>query len=191
MHESSLPVDEVTTRERIPVTTVSRTLLDLASVLNVRELERACNEAEIQPVADALSLRELIERHPHRPGVRNARSVLTDMQNGARVERSELERRFRRFLHAVDLPRAQLNRPIEINGKWIECDCVWPAQRVIAELDGRAVHRTALAFEQDRERDRELQAAGWRVIRITWKQLHQDAESVARDLRAILGKNTP
>jgi very-short-patch-repair endonuclease len=70
---------------------------------------------------------------------------------------------------------------------------VWPAQRLIVELDGRAVHDTAAAFERDRERDRTLHASGWRVVRVTWRQLHGDPEVVARDLRKLLGsgRKTP
>ena len=57
------------------------------------------------------------------------------------------------------------------------------------ELDGHAAHRTALAFERDRERDRLLLAAGWQVVRLTWRQIHDDAEEVVRDLRkALSGK---
>ena len=67
-----------------------------------------------------------------------------------------------------------------------ECDCVWPDRAVIVELDGRATHATRAAFEWDRERDRVLSAAGWRVIRITWRQLHQTPERVAADLRRLL-----
>ena len=65
-------------------------------------------------------------------------------------------------------------------------DCAWPAQRLIVELDGHAVHGTRDAFERDRERDRLLQAAGWRVIRVTWRQLSVDPAAVAADLRTLL-----
>jgi very-short-patch-repair endonuclease len=69
----------------------------------------------------------------------------------------------------------------------MECDCVWRPQRLIVELDGRATHDTAAAFERDRARDRLLQAAGWRVVRITWRQLHHDEDRIFADLRELLG----
>jgi very-short-patch-repair endonuclease len=56
------------------------------------------------------------------------------------------------------------------------------------ELDGRATHGTAAAFERDRARDRRLHAAGWRTVRITWQQLQADAQALAGDLRAVLGR---
>jgi very-short-patch-repair endonuclease len=66
---------------------------------------------------------------------------------------------------------------------------VWPEHRLVGELDGWESHRGRLAFESDRERDRKLVAAGWRVIRVTWRQLHDEPDELERDLRAILAAN--
>jgi very-short-patch-repair endonuclease len=66
-------------------------------------------------------------------------------------------------------------------------DCVWPDQRLIVELDGREAHETTYAFEQDRVRDRVLAAAGWHVIRITWRQLHEEARLVEGGSAAAFG----
>jgi very-short-patch-repair endonuclease len=66
-------------------------------------------------------------------------------------------------------------------------DCAWPEARLIVELDGRTTHDTADAFEADRARDRRLEAAGWRVIRITWRQLRDTTAEVEADLRRLLG----
>jgi very-short-patch-repair endonuclease len=63
---------------------------------------------------------------------------------------------------------------------------VWRDHHLIAELDGHASHATTAGFERDRARDRALQAAGWRVIRITWRQLHDQPAAVARDLERLL-----
>jgi very-short-patch-repair endonuclease len=84
------------------------------------------------------------------------------------------------------LPAPLFNAGLLVEGRWIECDCVWRAQRLVVELDGRAVHGTTIAFERDRARDRALSASGWRVIRITWRQLHLEAGAVAADLSRIL-----
>ena len=54
------------------------------------------------------------------------------------------------------------------------------------ELDGRAAHATAAAFERDRARDRLLAAHGWRVIRITWRQLQTERQEIAADLAGLL-----
>jgi very-short-patch-repair endonuclease len=99
----------------------------------------------------------------------------------------ELEERFLVLLDQAGLPRPDVNRSVHVSGRWIEGDCVWLPQRMIAELDGHAFHTTAAAFERDRSRDRVLQAAGWRVVRITWRQLHDDSAAVVADLRGLLG----
>jgi very-short-patch-repair endonuclease len=67
-----------------------------------------------------------------------------------------------------------------------EVDCAWTDRRLIVELDGRAAHATPAAFEADRRRDRLLQAAGWRVIRLTWRQLSHERAELVGDLRALL-----
>ena len=112
------------------------------------------------------------------------------LENGAELTRSELEARFRTFIAEFALPRPELNAWLQIGGEWLECDCLWRSKRVIAELDGRSFHDTAAAFERDRARDRRLSAAGWRVIRVTWRQLQQGASGVAADLRIILHRSS-
>lgn len=179
VHCSAVPADEATKHDGIPVTTLPRTLLDLASVVSPTQLERALNEAEVRRLTDPLSLADLVERHPHRPGIRAARALLGEPQS---ITRSELEARFRRFARAIGLPAPALNVPLE----GIECDCVWTGQRLVVELDGRGVHDTAVAFERDRARDRMLNAAGWRVVRITWRQLREEPERLAGDLKKLI-----
>jgi len=170
--------------EGIPVTTVPRTLFDLAAVIPLRQLNRAVNEAEIRRLWDPLSLDDLLERHPRRPGAAAIRAVLATP--GAGITRNDLEDLFIDFVDRVGLPRPATNAPLQLPGFWIEPDCMWREQRLIVELDGRATHATRSAFENDRARDRALTAAGWRVIRITWRQLHDDAAALTRDLRASL-----
>jgi hypothetical protein len=183
-HWRSLLTDEVTTHDRIPVTTVPRTLFDLADVIPRHQFERTVNEAEIRHLWDPLSLADLLRRHPRRPGAAAIRAVLATP--GANITRSELEDRFLGLLDAVRLPRPETNVPIEVNGFRIEADCVWGEPRLIVELDGHATHSTRAAYEHDRARDRRLVAAGWRVMRVTWRQLHDQPEALAHDLRASL-----
>jgi hypothetical protein len=181
---SLLPPDEVTTHAGVAVTTVPRTLFDLAAVVSPAQLNRAVNEAEIRRLWDPLSLDDLLSRHPRRPGAAAIRAVLATP--GAGITRNDLEDGFLGLLEAARLPRPGTNVPIEVNGVWIEPDCMWRAQRLIVELDGNATHATRSAFESDRARDRALIAAGWRVMRITWRQLHDEPETLTRDLRASL-----
>ena len=183
---TQLPTDEVTAVDGIPVTTVPRTLLDLAAVLRPDQLEAAINEAETLRLTDPMSLADLAVRYPGRKGIGALRSILDEGRVGATLLRSELEERFLALVDRFGLPRPRTNEHLEAGGRTFECDCVWHAERLIVELDGRRTHDTGRKFEADRARDRALQAAGWRVVRITWWQLERDASAVARDLRLML-----
>ena len=182
VHRAALPADERTTHRGIPTTTVPRTLLDLSAVVAKRHLRGALREAEHLRLSDPLSLHDLIARYPRRPGLKAIKALLAEASLGARIIRSELEERFQDFLVRAGLPLPQTNVVIE----GYEVDCVWPEQRLIVELDGHASHSPTHAFELDRARDRRLEAAGWRVIRITWRQLEQEPDLVEADLRRLL-----
>jgi len=186
VHHCALEEDERTALNTIPVTTVSRTLLDLAAVVPRQRLERALREAEVRRLGDSASLEVLLERNPRRRGTATIRSVLASGRIGDGVTRSKLEERFGAFLDDAALPRPLLNVHVEIPGRLIECDCLWRTERLIVELDGHAIHGRRAAFEDDRARDRALHAAGWRVVRVTWRQLDREATALAADLRALL-----
>jgi hypothetical protein len=81
-------------------------------------------------------------------------------------------------------PRPETNAHIYAEARWFEIDCLWRPQRLALELDGRATHSTRAAFENDRLRDRTLQVAGFRTIRLTWRHLHDSPAAVDKDLRA-------
>ena len=179
VYRSLLPVDEVRSLNGIPTTCLPRTILDLASVLLPYQLERAFSEAETQRITDPLSLPDLVARYPHRKGIAAVRALL---DSDLHLTRSDLEALFIDFLRRHDVPAPRTN----FNVLGYECDCVWPEHRLIVELDARSTHDTRSAFEQDRERDRVLQAAGWRVVRITARQLQRSGEVVAADLRSVL-----
>lgn len=170
----------------IPVTSAPRTALDLAAVLSVDRLGGVLNEIEVRRITDKLSIPDLLKRYPRRPGTRLLRGLLDDERAARGVTRFELEARFKEVLSRTDLPRPRLNADVSARGRLFEADCLWGAQRVIVELDGRATHGTRRAFERDRERDRLLQSEGWRVLRITWRQLRDDAPAVIEDLRRVL-----
>jgi very-short-patch-repair endonuclease/predicted transcriptional regulator of viral defense system len=184
-HFAHLPPDEITTVDGIPTTTVPRTLFDLASVVAPNHVERAVNEAEVRRLSDALSLGDLLARYPRRRGSSVIRRILADGLIG--VTRSELEELFVAFLDEHGLPRPKSNVWMQVGTRWIEVDCLWRDQRVIVELDGRHAHDTVAAFERDRARDRALAARGWRTLRVTWRQLHDEPAALAADLRAVLG----
>jgi predicted transcriptional regulator of viral defense system len=182
---ATIAPDERTVEAGIPVTTVARTLLDLAADLQLHELHRALERAEALRLADSTSLDALIERHPRRSGVARLRAATRDGIRAA-ITRSELERRFLTFVERAGLPAPRTNVWLEVGGDWIEVDCVWREQRVIVELDSRAFHQTSAAFERDRRRDRRAQASGWRVIRVTERAMRREGRRLRTELTALI-----
>jgi hypothetical protein len=181
VHKARLPADEVTVHEGIPVTTVPRTLFDLAAVISQRELERAINEAEVLRLWDELSLDRLLDRYPGHKGNGAIRAALRGRRSGATATKSDLEEMFLTLTDGAGIPRPEIN--VRIEG--FEVDAVWRDARLAIELDGRDTHGTAAAFERDRERDRILHVAGWRPVRITYRQLRDTPRAVVRDVRLL------
>jgi Protein of unknown function (DUF559) len=187
---SSVESFERTEHRAIPVTSVAKTLLDLGAV-DARRVPKALEQADVLQLLDVRELQRLVDEHPRRPGSRAIRSALAAVAEWRGVTRSELEDRFRLVVAEAGLPAPAMNCRLELGALVIEADAVWHDARLIVEVDGYAYHRTAAAFERDRLRDRAAVAAGWRVIRITWKQLATASDDVIRDLRRALLRRSP
>jgi very-short-patch-repair endonuclease len=187
-HRSALPDNERTAAEGIPVTTAPRTILDLAAIASRRQVERALNEVEVQGLTDRLSIPDLLERYPGRRGSAVLRALLRDATPMAGSTKNDFEELFVSLLDSHGLPRPRFNVDLAVAGRFFSVDCLWPQERLIVELDGRAVHGTRQAFEADRERDRILQAAGWKIIRVTWRQLRDQGAAVTADLSRALAQ---
>jgi predicted transcriptional regulator of viral defense system/very-short-patch-repair endonuclease len=185
-HFSVLPADEVTEKEGIPVTTVPRTIFDLAAALPASAVESALRQSEYLQLHERLSLPHLLVRYPRRRGSRAIRACLARRAEATGRPRSPLEERFLPFLDRYRLPRPRLNDWIVLGDKRFQVDCHWPGTRQIAELDGWQGHGTRSAFRDDRARDRILRVAGYSVTRLTWSQLEDEPKALAADLRALL-----
>jgi very-short-patch-repair endonuclease len=186
-HCSPLPPDEITVEEGIPVTTVPRTIFDLAANEPLDVVKSLLREAEFRELHDRLSLWDLVGRYPGRRGIRKVKIALEALRDEPVDERkSRLEERFDPFLSWHDLPRPRFNDWILVGEKRFQVDCLWPEQRQIVELDGWQGHKTRTAFREDRARDRRLRVAGYGVTRLTWNQLDDEPETVASDLRVLL-----
>lgn len=182
LHYANLPADEITTHDGIPTTTVPRTLLDLGAVLQRDELRSAMRQAEQLRLTDRLWLGDLLERYPRKPGTPTLRAVVEEAQRGMNVVRSDLEELFQAFLIRAGIPLPSTNVLVE----GYEVDCTWADAGLVVELDSRTHHAITEAFEADRVRDRRLEAEGWRVVRITWRALHDTPGAVEADLRKLL-----
>jgi hypothetical protein len=173
---------DVTTRHGIPVTTASRTLLDLAGTLPERRLQRAIDQAEIEGLLDIGALDALIARHAGHHRAAKLRAVLGDHRPGTTLTRSELEERFLALCATYDLPRPGVNRMVA----GLQVDFVFEPLRIVCETDGWRYHGTRAAFERDRQRDATLTRAGYRTLRFTHRQIETDSRAVARTVAAAL-----
>jgi very-short-patch-repair endonuclease len=186
VHCSSLPEDEVTVIEGIPVTGLSRTLLDLAALVDRRQVERTMTEAHVRGLTDRVALPALLRRYPNRKGTATLRAILGEEGSLLGRLESELEERFAALLERAGLPRPRFNADLAVGGRFLRPDALWEEARLIVELDGRQAHGTAQAFEADRARDRLLLLHGWRTMRVTWRQLRDAPEKVIADLELLL-----
>jgi very-short-patch-repair endonuclease len=187
---SLLPDDERTVVDGIPVATAPRTILDLAVVASRRQVERALNEVEVQGLTDRLSIPDLLARYPGRRGTAVLRELLAEGAEGGGATRNDFEELLVPLLDSHGLPRPRFNADIAVAGRFFCADCLWQRERLIVELDSRAVHGTRQAFESDRERDRRLMLDGWRVMRITWRQLQTQRSAIASDIRKALASRS-
>jgi very-short-patch-repair endonuclease len=180
VHHAALLPGEICVRHGLRVTTPARTLLDVAaSIGDPRRLARLVNEAQVQRLVSAASLRATIEAHRHHRG---AGALAAAVADEPRLTRSEAEDRMLALIRRIGLPTPRTN--VRVLGH--EVDFLWPRERLIVETDGYGSHGTRGAFERDRHRDARLQAAGYRVLRFTWWQLVNEPEVVAARLAAML-----
>jgi very-short-patch-repair endonuclease len=182
VHRSkSLEPQDITHIDGLPLTTPTRTIIDLADQLAPHRLERVLHRAEILRILDFAAIHARLAALPGRRS-RTLRRALESLAAGPQVTRSELEERFLALIAQLDLPRPKVN--VIVAG--YEVDFYWPDHNLIVEADGAAAHLTPKAFEQDRVRDARLTALGHRVVRITWRQLSTQPKAVARLLRELL-----
>lgn len=178
---------DVTAVAGIPVTTVARTLVDLADVVPPRALRKAFDEAERSHRIDVRAIEDVLARTRTRngDGCRRVRAVLAELATlGAGVTRSDLEADFLALLDVHRIVRPTTNAWTE----HMEVDACWPAARLVVELDGWDAHRTRQAFQTDRTRSNDLQAAGWTVLRFTHADVTSRSDETVERVRRALAR---
>jgi very-short-patch-repair endonuclease len=173
-------VIEGTRTRRLPLTTVPRTLLDLASTWSPNEVRRALAQADYHRLLVVEDVSAICG--PGRRGAARLRLALARHEPRIAMTRSELERRLLAECEAAGIALPEVNVVIE---GWT-VDALWRRERVVVELDGRDNHSSPGQMERDRRKDLQLRAAGYVVLRYTWAQLIFEAPAVMADLRAAL-----
>ena len=178
-----LPAD-VTELHGIRVTTVARTLLDLAGVASTRELARAIDTAERRDLFDLTAVDDLLARARGRRGTSGLRQAVAAWR--PRWTRSELEDRFLALVDEASLPEPQHNVLLQGEVAQHEVDALWPEPGLVVELDSFAYHRTRRDRERDAATDADLELAGYRVMRLTWDEATTHADRTLRRLRRLM-----
>ncbi len=185
-----LPPHHVKQIDGIPVTSVARTLLDLAAVLHPAETERALDNCLVRKLVTAEAAWRVYQDvgGQGRSGSRVFRELLDARGEGYVAPASELERRFiRDVVIPFDLPTPRRERDIGDSDGWIgRVEFVYFEAKVLVEIDGRLFHTALVDRRRDRDRDNRFMAAGWRVIRIDYEMLTKTPELVARLIRKAL-----
>lgn len=183
LHERrTLPGDDLTRREGIPVTSPARTLIDLAATLDVRAVEAAVNEADVLDLIHPGALLAAVEARPGARGAPKLREVL-DRQSFV-LTSSHLERLFLPLARGAGLPRPRA-------GVWVsgfEVDFHWPELGLVVEADGGRFHRTGAQQTRDRERDQAHARAGLTPLRFTHFQIAHEPEAVVATLEAVAAR---
>jgi very-short-patch-repair endonuclease len=166
----------------IPVTSVSRTLLDLAEVVPAEELRRAYEAAERHELLDVQAVHQLQARSNGRRGLPALLALLDYDPREAVESKSDLESRFLDLVRDAGLPRPQLN--VLVEGFLV--DAYWPHARLVVELQSWEHHGHRQAFERDNSKLARLQVAGFTVLPFTDRQLRYERDWVVASLRVRL-----
>jgi very-short-patch-repair endonuclease len=170
----------------VPVTSLARTLVDLAEVLGPDRLERVLDHAGRHDAFDLRAVHDTLDRLNGRRGAARLRALLGGPPSPG-LTRTELEDRFLVLCRRARLPIPRLNVHLDIGlGRLVEVDALFADQGLIVELDGAATHDTTPSFHADRRRDTAAAAAGFRTLRYTWERVIHEPQVVAAELRAVL-----
>jgi very-short-patch-repair endonuclease len=182
LHEARLIADDDRAlREGIPVTSLPRTLLDVAATVRFDWLEKMVERSEELGLFDLRSVENLLARTVGHHGHKRLRRAIA-LYRPASFTRSGLERRFLDLCLEVGLPQPRTNYVEE----GFELDCYWPEHRFAVELDVFETHGTRAAFERDRKRQEDLLLAGILVTRVTGPRLEREPEEVVRRVARLL-----
>ncbi|MBJ7329548.1 MAG: hypothetical protein JHC95_06600 [Solirubrobacteraceae bacterium] len=180
---------DITIRDGLRVTTLARTLLDLAAVLDAFHLDLAVNEAEAMKKLHLPAVDAAIARAPQALGLGTLETLLRTRRPVTGRLASKLEGRFHRFLRDRGFPPTEHNVPFQLDDhEWVTIDTLFRREWVAVEIDS-AVHDTVTAYDRDRRRDRRVKAVhDLPTTRITDTDLDERPDEVERDLRTELAR---
>ncbi len=169
----------------IPVTSLPRTLLDLAATVRFDWLEKLVERSEELGLFDLEAVEDLLARTVGHHGHRRLRRAIA-LYKPTSFTRSGLEKRFLELVIQAGLPQPRTNY-VEHG---FELDCYWPEFRFVVELDVYETHGTRAAFERDRQRQEDLLLVGIGMTRVTGPRLEREPDEVIRRVARLLEQRT-
>jgi len=163
----------------IPVTSIERTIVDLAADTPEDELARIFHEAVVRYRVKPEQVEEVLKRRPNAKGAKKLRAV---MYGDQAVTLSKLEKAFIALLRAANLPLPKTNK--HKDGHYV--DCRWPAHHLTVELDSYRYHATRYAWERDLDREREARKRKDRYHRFTWEDISERPQETVEAVRELL-----
>ena len=151
-------------------------------MVDYERLKHVAEEADRLKLLRLAELEAICELGRGRRALRPIRRLLAEL-GAPRRTRSPLEERFQDFCEAHRLPPPATN--VLVLGH--EVDALWPAARLVVELDSWEFHSHRAAFGRDRARDSERLVAGYRTVRVTHDRLDHESATLLAELRALLG----
>lgn len=181
-----LRADERTEVHGIPCTSPARCVIELAGSQPERIVALAVRHGEGRKKVRARDVARLLARHPNAKGHALLVEMLRLRDPVKGKSRSDLELIFFDLCDRFGFPHPEVNVRIWANGRRHEVDFVWPDLRLAIETDGRTWHEGEYATSLDETKDRDLTIAGWRVHRLTWRQVILDPEGAAATVRSLI-----
>ena len=178
-HTRSLIAQDAATVRGIPVTTVPRTLVDLAAVMRAEELTLACHNAWTRYRTEPADVEKVLARRPNSP---KAGLIRWAISGDSDTFLSRLESEFARVIKDAGLPRPHTNRPA---GSFC-VDCRWPDHGLTVELDSYGFHNSRRSWKKDHQRDREARARGDEFRRYIWDDVFLDPVTMLTELTQLL-----
>ena len=183
-HTADLPPVDRTVRDGIPVTSLPRTILDVAVGAQPKTVARYIERADESTAFDLREMRELLDRSNGHQGAARVSATLDAYFSERQFTRSDLKRRFLALVRDAGLPEPAMNHFVAGH----EIDSYWEGARFGVEIDVYATHGSRVSFEADRTRDDELLLAGVETIRVTGVRLDREPAAVVDSVRRHLAR---
>lgn len=185
-HQSTLHPKDVVVHRGHRVTSVPRTLLDLAKGEPPAYVEAAADSALAKKLTTVAELRRFVNRHRGHRGIRLLRRLVEGYEGGNGPVESELESRVLELIDDAGLPRPRRQQQLTVGGQRRRLDFHFPGTNVVIEADGYSSHASPEAFERDRVRSNALAVRGYVVLRWTWQGIRDRPQALLDELARAL-----